>query len=72
MRVRSFPLSTSRCTKNPETADLVTFTEEILNEKLHFLCSESCQLNGKDIFVVSIRQHAVHMRLYAYLPIKLP
>ena len=26
---------------NPqETADLVTFTEEILNRKLHFLCSE--------------------------------
>ena len=25
---------------NPqETADLVTFTEEVLNEKLHFLCS---------------------------------
>ena len=25
---------------NPqETVDLVTFTEEILNEKLHFLCS---------------------------------
>ena len=25
---------------NPqETADLVTFTDEILNEKLHFLCS---------------------------------
>ena len=23
----------------PETADLVTFTEEILNGKLHFLCS---------------------------------
>ena len=23
-----------------ETADLVTFTEEILNEKLHVLCSE--------------------------------
>ena len=23
-----------------ETADLVTFTEEILNEKVHFLCSE--------------------------------
>ena len=22
-----------------ETADLVTFTEEILHEKLHFLCS---------------------------------
>ena len=26
---------------NPqESADLVTFTEEILNRKLHFLCSE--------------------------------
>ena len=26
---------------NPqETADLVTFTEEILNKKLHFLCSD--------------------------------
>ena len=24
-----------------KTADLVTFTEEILNEKLHFLCSET-------------------------------
>ena len=28
---------------NPqETADLVTFTEEILNGKLHFLCSVAC------------------------------
>ena len=27
--------------RNPqETADFVTFTEEILNVKLHFLCSE--------------------------------
>ena len=25
--------------KSEETADLVTFTEEILNGKLHFLCS---------------------------------
>ena len=29
---------------NPqETADLVTFTEEIINGKLHFLCSVSDQ-----------------------------
>ena len=28
------------CTKIWKTADLVTFTEEILNEKLHFLCGE--------------------------------
>ena len=25
-----------------ETADLVTFTEEVLNGKLHFLCSVIC------------------------------
>ena len=25
--------------ENAETADLVTFTEEILNEKFHFLCT---------------------------------
>ena len=28
-----------------ETADLVKFTEEILNRKLHFLCSECFILN---------------------------
>ena len=27
------------CYTAQETVDLVTFTEEILNEKLHFLCS---------------------------------
>ena len=29
-----------------ETADLVTFSEEILNEKLHFLCSGVCSAVG--------------------------
>ena len=33
-----------------ETADLVTFTEEILNGKLNFLCSEST-LTKLDILV---------------------
>ena len=33
---------------NPqETADLVTFTEKILNGKLHFLCSVICRINVK-------------------------
>ena len=32
--------SVSRSIKFP--ADLVTFTEEILNGKLHFLCSVTC------------------------------
>ena len=29
----------SKCDKSAGTADLVTFTEEILSGKLHFLCS---------------------------------
>ena len=37
---------------NPQkTADLVTFTEEILNWKLHFLCSV-CQFSS-DIFIAA-------------------
>ena len=33
---------------NPqETADLVTFTEEILNGKLHFLCSDTSKIKKK-------------------------
>ena len=39
---RSFPLKTSSVNpqSNPQFhVDLVTFTEEILNEKLHSLCS---------------------------------
>ena len=35
---------------NPqETADLVTFTEEILNGKHHFLCSVACEIK-RNIF----------------------
>ena len=36
---------------NPqETADFVTFTEKILNGKLHFLWSETCQHLTIDLF----------------------
>ena len=31
----------SKCNQIDKTADLVTFTKEILNGKLHFLCSEN-------------------------------
>ena len=35
---------------NPEfPADLVTFTEEILNEKLHFMCSDYIAV-GEHVF----------------------
>ena len=37
----NFPIEDffSKCDQIRRTADLVTFTEEILNGKLHFLCS---------------------------------
>ena len=36
---------------NPqEAADLVTFTEEIFNGRLHFLCSTGHRLNVSKIF----------------------
>ena len=31
-------------TNPPESVDLVTFTEEILNEKLHFLCNVNSEI----------------------------
>ena len=53
---------------NPqETADLVTFTEEILNRELHFLCSvfklsslsealESRYLYVKHIYIIDLKK----------------
>ena len=39
---------------NPqESADLVTFTQEILNEKLHFLCSVH-SADSKDTYFTNI------------------
>ena len=36
---------------NPqETADLVTFTEEVLTGKLHFMCSEKNSVDGVSFF----------------------
>ena len=34
------------CQTNYKDTDLVTFTEEILNGKLHFLCSEIMSINN--------------------------
>ena len=40
---------------NPQIPpDLVTFTEEILNEKLHFLCSVELTTKGKYLVPVTI------------------
>ena len=39
-----------------ETADLVTFTEEIVNRKLHFLCSD-LQAKGLEVEKVKHRSN---------------
>ena len=51
---------------NPqETADLVTFTEEILDRKLHLLCSVCCQYIYKDTLSLRrtfLRKHAILLK----------
>ena len=45
-----------KCDQNPQfPADLVTFTEEILNGKLHFLCSGCSCGDIANLFVISIQ-----------------
>ena len=51
---------------NPqETADLATFTEEIINRKLHFLCSNSYLLLS--ITVCNFQSIKSPMELYSFL-----
>ena len=46
--------SFSKCDQNPQfPAELVTFTEEILNGKLHFLCSPNFQQIKVTIILIS-------------------
>ena len=42
------------------TADLVTFTEEILNRKLHFLCSDSAPKIKHTSVIFKDLQNAFH------------
>ena len=47
---------------NPQfPADLVTFTEEIPNEKLQFLCSVSCKVTRAILDKDSINSSAKHL-----------
>ena len=39
-----------------ETADLVTFTEEILNGKLHFLCNACAMSDNKTLFIYGFHE----------------
>ena len=53
-----------------ETADLVTFTEEILNGKLHFLCSEK-SMNDSQLRKDSITSFDASFDTMLYLDIEL-
>ena len=50
-----------------ETADLVTFTEEILNEKLHFLWNACCYYysNNNTLFSDNLITQTNKIKVYA-------
>ena len=53
---------------NPqETADLVTFTDEILNGKLHFLCSENEKCIAQSATTHSALAFSKTMQIYAWI-----
>ena len=48
--------------RNPQkTARLVTLTEEILNEKLHFLHNDSCFVISKHIQLIDVKGNCFHI-----------
>ena len=49
----SFPIRTANVVKSAENADFVTFTEDIRNGKLHFLCSEKGDIS-RSYFTIKI------------------
>ena len=63
--LNAFKFNNKHCTKT-FPADLVTFTEEIINGKLHFLCSERQQSDvriGRFDFSISNFEHVQHNNL---------
>ena len=53
-----------------ETADLVTFTEEILNGKLHFLCSDMLVMENQKVMEIKISAicRVIYIVIYAEAP----
>ena len=48
-------------------ADLITVTEEILNGKLHFLCSEIIYLNYKIRRNITPQTYIMHLIIHQHL-----
>ena len=58
------------CTRKlQESADLVTFTEEILNGKLHFLCNGQCYF-ATNVLKLYVMRCAIWHRLYNFKNVK--
>ena len=58
-----------------ETADLVTFTEEILDRKLHFLCCVAFINDGESFFIFELLHfrrnlERIHYKLDKVLDLK--
>ena len=52
---------------NPqETADLVTFTEEILNGKLHFLCSDEKQTTPSNHNTLYMTSNMIYLKTLTF------
>ena len=49
-----------------EAADLVTFTEEILNGKLHFLCIESLFLSREIFYLQMIPKKLTVFQIFCF------
>ena len=53
--------------------DLVTFTEEILNEKLHFLCIVLCsEIVSQHLDFFFVLQTVFSQNIYLWLPLQWP
>ena len=74
----SFPLriSSVNVTKSPENCDLVIFTEEILNGKLHFVCSVYLTViflrqypynQNEQPKLVNVERNCVYIRMHMYI-----
>ena len=59
-------LAENKCDHICRTLDLVTFTEEILNGNLHFLCSDTCHKTLIDITDTMSKQQCLRITQKAY------
>ena len=50
------------CQNPQDTVNLVTFTDEILNGKLHFLCKEMPLFQYQKLFLLNVNWKVLHIK----------